>query len=106
MPLLYTASDLTFARAAVSALNDAEIDGYLTGEEDLSGYLVHGIPQYCVHIESEHDRTRANEILLALGAAPEAALPEGPWFRWLMIGVGVTVAALLFLMSFAQGVLP
>jgi hypothetical protein len=106
MPLLYTASDLSFARAALGALREAAIESYLTGEEDLSGYLVHGMPQYCVHIESEHDRTRANEILLALGAAPEAALPEGGWLRWLMIAVGVTVAALVALMSFAQGVLP
>jgi hypothetical protein len=99
MPLVYTASDLSFARAAVAALNDADIRSYLTGEEDLSGYLVHGLPQYCVHIESELDRTRAGEILIALGAAPEEAPSAGPWLRWLMIAVGVTVAALIILMN-------
>ena len=105
MPLLYTAGDLSFARAALSALHDADIDSYLTGADDLSGYLLHGMPEYCVHIASEHDRARAGEILLALGAAPEAAPPEGRWFGWLMLAVGVTVAALLVLMSLAQGVL-
>lgn len=99
MPLIYTTSDRGFADRAVQALLSHGIQAYRTGE-DLSGYVVGPSSQYCVHIESDSERARANELLLQMGAAPEEPLhlPTGPWVRWAMVVAGICLGAVVILL--------
>lgn len=99
MPLIYTTSDRGFADRAVQTLLSHGIQAYRTGE-DLSGYIVGPSSQYCVHIESDSERARANELLLQMGAAPEEPLhlPTGPWVRWAMLVAGICLGTVVILL--------
>lgn len=100
MPLIYTTSDRGFADRAVQALLSAGIQAYLTGQDQYSGYAMPGPSQYCIHIDSDSERVRANELLLQMGAAPEEPLrlPTGPWVRWSMLVAGVCLGVVIILL--------
>lgn len=100
MPLVYTTSDRGFAERAVQTLLSDGIPAYLTGQDEYSGYLMPGPGQYCVHIESDGMRARANELLLQMGAAPEEPLrlPTGPWVRWGMLIAGLLLGTVLVML--------
>lgn len=100
MPLIYTTSDRGFAQRAVQALLSHGIKAYLTGEDQYSQYITVAPSEYCVHIEADSDRVRANELLLQMGAAPDEPLrlPTGPWVRWAMLVAGICLGAIVVLL--------
>lgn len=100
MSLIYTTGDRGFAERAVQVLLSNGIHAYLTGQDQYSGYIIAGPSLYCVHIESDSERVRANELLLQMGAAPEEPLrlPTGPWVRWGMLVAGVCLGILIILL--------
>lgn len=93
--LIYTTDDGVFAEKAVETLLSEGIQAYSTG--NINGYIPTGPEPYCVYIESDSDRVRANEILLEMGAAPEKPLrlPTGPWVKWGMLAAGVCLGILI-----------
>ena len=95
MPLLYTTSDVDFARTAVAALNDAGIEAYFTGEAQSMnpGVYYRMPPEYCIFSRSDSDSKRAAEILIQLGAVPSQPLPSKRVL--LFAGVGALLFAII-----------
>ncbi len=68
--LLYQTTDRDFLETALAALDDARIRCYSTGGETPYGRL----HTYCIFLVDDADASKANAILLVLGAAAETPI--------------------------------
>jgi hypothetical protein len=91
--LIYTTTDEAFASSAVSALKAAHIDSFMTGAGSDRAIVARGERAYCIHVTSDADSARANQILIELGAVPDRPLrlPTGRWVAFVLFAVGVGV---------------
>ena len=94
--LLYETDDGDFADSAIETLRAAGIDSYRTG-----GTLLYAKsdPTVCIHIRREGDYTKANAILIGLGAVVDRPL-KLPSLR---TGVLIALAALLLAVYIVTG---
>jgi hypothetical protein len=77
--LLYETNDTRFANRAIEALRRADIPCYRVGSGSGDGspmnlMMALGESRICIHVERDSDYRRANDILIALGAAREEPL--------------------------------
>jgi hypothetical protein len=99
LQLLYTTSDRAFSELVMLTLNGEGIQVHVS---DVDPALL-GSPlmmrEYRIYLVHDEDYARANELLIQLNAAREKpyVLPRGAWFRWLMLALGVLLAALVIL---------
>ena len=75
--LLYQTADLEFATQAVEALRAADIPCFKTGTAWSNLWYGVGLDSIAIFIRDRRDGPRASEILIRLGAAPDAP-PVGP----------------------------
>jgi hypothetical protein len=97
--LIYTTSDGAFASHALSKLKAADIESFVSGDTDF-GPRYRGERTFCVHVVSDADDARANEILIELGAVQDQPirLPTGRWVHVVLFAVGVAVAVVVILL--------
>jgi hypothetical protein len=93
--LVYETTDTSFANRAIDALRRADIPCYRVGSGSGDGspmnlLMALGESRICIHIEQASDYRRANEILIALGAAREEPL-RLPSPRGVRIAIILTV---------------
>jgi hypothetical protein len=96
--LLYETSDPKFATTAIGALSEAGIPCYKIGEgavelhASLGRWTDHNI---CIFVERQQDYSRANRILIGLGAVVSGPtrLPR-PWVIALIVAALVVMALL------------
>jgi hypothetical protein len=95
MSLIHTTREIRFAEAVARVLNNKGIPSCVVSQDCLAG-LGAPIPDpYCVHIQAESDRSRANAVLSKLGAGPLSA----PCLTWMRLGL---ISVVLSLMLAAQ----
>jgi hypothetical protein len=89
--VVYETEDGAFARAAIEALEGADVDCYSTGGA-LPGGSTHTI---CIHLRRDADYAKANSILLSIGAARDSPLqiPSGWKSRFIIAAVVLVVLA-------------
>lgn len=93
--LIYETDDSDFADSAIGALTNAGIDAYRTGGAAL---YTQSDPTICIHIRDAADFSRANELLIKLGAATDDPDRFPP--RWVFaVGVVAAVALALWITS-------
>jgi hypothetical protein len=101
MQLLYTTSSRSFWELARLKLNGEDIAVHATDVDPATTTV--GSPfmprEYRIYLVNEDDYVRANQLLLEIGAAREepAELPSGRWVRWLLLSIGLLIAALAML---------
>jgi hypothetical protein len=98
MQLLYTTSSRSFWELARLKLTGEDIAVHTTDVDPATTTV--GSPfmprEYRIYLVNPEDYARANQLLLEIGAAREepAELPSGTWVRWLLLAIGVLIAAI------------
>lgn len=99
MTLIYTTSDGAFASNAAAKPKAEHIECFLSGDTEFAS-PPRGEREYCIHIASDADYVRANQILIEMGAVQDEPLrlPTGRWVHVALFVLGVGAAVFVILL--------
>ena len=87
--LVYETEDSNFADSCINALQEGGIDCYRTGGSVMGG----STPMVCIYVRNAEDMTKANAILISIGAVVDASLKLPS--RGILIFITLVVAILI-----------